>query len=71
MEEREDVDCGNGSKSKEAFFLEGKMIKEITRNLGLSRNTVRKIIRSVPGATEHSYSRENQVFPKLGPYLER
>ena len=57
------------AKVRRLFFLEGKMIKEITRNLGLSRNTVRKIIRS--GATEHSYSRENQVFPKLGPYLER
>lgn len=57
------------AKVRRYFFREGKPIKEITRELGLSRNTVRKIIRS--GATEHSYSRESQVFPKLGSYRER
>lgn len=57
------------AKIRRYFFSEGKAIKEISRDLRLSRNTVRKIIRS--GATEHSYSRETQVFPKLGSHIER
>lgn len=57
------------AKVRRYFFREGRKIKEITRDLDLSRNTVRDIIRS--GATERTYSREKQVFPKLGPYLER
>ena len=57
------------AKIRRYYFSEGKKIKEICRELRLSRNTVRKVIRS--GATAHSYTRENQSFPKLGPYLER
>lgn len=57
------------AKVRRYYFRDGRKIKEITRDLDLSRNTVRDIIRS--GVTERSYSRENQVFPKLGPYLER
>ena len=57
------------AKIRRYYFSEGKPIKEISRDLRLSRNTVRKVIRS--GATEHSYSREKQCYPKLGPYLER
>ena len=57
------------AKIRRYYFSEGKKIKEISRELRLSRNTVRKVIRS--GATEHSYSREKQCYPKLGPHLER
>ena len=57
------------AKIRRYYFSEGKKIKEISRELRLSRNTVRKVIRS--GATEHSYSREIQCYPKLGFYLER
>ena len=45
-------------------FTKGKSIKEIARNLGISRNTVRKVLRS--GETSFSYEREVQPRPKLG-----
>ena len=46
------------------FFVRGKTIKEIVRELHVSRNTVRKVLRS--GATEFTYQREIQPLPKLG-----
>ena len=46
------------------FFLRGKTIKEIARELRVSRNTVRKVVRS--GATAFAYDREVQPRPKLG-----
>ena len=46
----------------------GKSIKEISRTLHLSRNTVRRILRS--GETALSYDREVQPRPKLGPWTE-
>src|SRR5665647_890032 len=42
----------------------GKSIKEIARDLKISRNTVRKVLRS--GDTSFSYQREVQPRPKLG-----
>src|SRR5271154_5264526 len=42
----------------------GKSIKEIARDLKISRNTVRPILRS--GETWFSYEREIQPRPKLG-----
>src|SRR5579863_5638203 len=44
--------------------VKGKSIKEIARELKISRNTVRKVLRS--GATSFSYEREVQPRPKLG-----
>ena len=45
-------------------FVKGKSIKEIARDLKISRNTVRKVLRS--GETSFSYEREIQPRPKLG-----
>src|SRR4051812_49361135 len=45
-------------------FLKGKTIKEIARDLRVSRNTVRKVLRS--GETSFEYAREVQPRPKLG-----
>ena len=45
-------------------FLKGKSIKEIARDLKISRNSVRKVLRS--GETAFSYEREIQPRPKLG-----
>ena len=45
-------------------FLKGKTIKEIARDLKVSRNTVRRVLRS--GATSFEYEREVQPRPKLG-----
>jgi len=49
-------------------FVKGKSIKEIARDLNLSRNTVRKVLRS--DATSFEYERERQPQPKLGPWRE-
>jgi transposase len=45
-------------------FAKGKSIKEIARDLKISRNTVRRVLRS--GETSFSYEREIQPRPKLG-----
>ena len=45
-------------------FVKGKSIKEIVRDLKVSRNTVRKVLRSAE--TSFSYQREVQPRPKLG-----
>jgi transposase len=45
-------------------LVKGKSIKEIARDLRISRNTVRKILRS--GETSSSYDREVQPRPRLG-----
>ncbi|MFL5283462.1 MAG: IS21 family transposase [Rhodopila sp.] len=45
-------------------FIQGKPIREIARDLGISRNTVRKVLRS--GKTAFAYERDVQPQPKLG-----
>ena len=45
-------------------LIKGKSIKEIARDLKVSRNTVRKVLRS--GETWFSYERGIQPRPKLG-----
>jgi AraC-like DNA-binding protein len=50
-------------------FVKGKSIKEIARDLKISRNTVRKVLRS--GETSFSYEREIQPRPKLGQWRLR
>jgi transposase len=57
------------AKIRRAFFGQGKAIKVICRELGLSRKVVRKVIRS--GATEFHYEREHQPLPKIGRWRER
>lgn len=56
-------------KVRQAHFREGKKIREISRELNLSRNTVRNIIRS--GVTDQKYERSAQPHPKLGSFIER
>jgi transposase len=46
--------------------VKGKSIKEIARDLKVSRNTVRKVLRS--GATSFEYTRVVQPRPKLGAW---
>ena len=49
-------------------FLKGKTIKEIARDLKVSRNTVRKVLRS--GETSFEYEREVQPRTKLGRWTD-
>ena len=56
-------------KVRQAYFRDGKGIREITRELSLSRNTIRAIIRS--GKTDQDYERIEQHRPKLGSFVER
>src|SRR6476469_8633321 len=49
-------------------FIKGKTIKEIARDLKVSRNTVRRVLRS--GATSLEYERDVQPRPKLGRWTE-
>ena len=49
-------------------YQNGKGIKRIARELRISRDTVRKVLRS--GKTEFTYKREVQPLPKLGAWVE-
>ena len=48
--------------------LANKPIKQICRELRVSRKTVRKVVRS--GATEFTYERSVQPQPKIGPWRD-
>jgi transposase len=52
------------AKIRRLHFVQGKSIKLICRELGLSRKVVRKVLRS--GETELRYRRTRQPLPKLG-----
>jgi transposase len=52
------------ARIRREFFVRGRSIKEIVRDLHVSRNTVRKVLRS--GETAFEYSRSVQPLPKLG-----
>ena len=52
------------ARIRREHFIRGKTIKEIARDLRVSRNTVRKVLRS--GATSAEYERDVQPRPKLG-----
>ena len=54
------------ARIRREFFIRKRPIKEIVRELHVSRNTVRKVVRS--GATALSYEREVQPLPKLGQW---
>jgi hypothetical protein len=57
------------AKIRRLFFVQGKPIKAICRELRLSRKVVRKVIRSK--ATEFHYEREAQPLPKIGPWSDK
>jgi len=56
------------AKIRRAYFVQGKALKAISRELKISRKVVRKVIRS--GATAFAYERTVQPQPKLGPWRE-
>lgn len=57
------------AKIRREHFARGKGVKTIAREMGLARNTVRKVLRS--GETSLEYERREQPHPKLGPFIER
>jgi transposase len=57
------------ARIRREHFARGKGAKTIARDLGLSRNTVRKVLRS--GETAFSYERSDQPRPRLGLFIGR
>ena len=57
------------AKIRRAYFVQDKSIKQICRELRVSRNTVRKVIRS--DATEFSYDRTIQPRPQIDPWRSK
>jgi transposase len=56
-------------KIRRDYFVDGKNIKAVARQQGLSRNTVRKVLRS--GETALRYERSAQPRPQLEADRER
>ncbi len=56
------------ARVRRAFHIQGWSVKKITRELNVSRNTVRKILRS--DATELIYKREHQPLPRMGAWRD-
>ena len=55
-------------KVRMSIHRDGKSIRRTARDLRMSRNTVRKVVRT--DQTSFEYIRRKQVYPKLGPHLE-
>jgi transposase len=56
------------AKIRRAYFVQGKSIKAICRELGLSRKVVRKVLWS--DETEFQYQRSTQPMPKIGSWRD-
>jgi orotate phosphoribosyltransferase-like protein len=52
------------ARIRREHFIKGKTIKEIVRDLNVSRNTVRKVLRS--GETSFEYEREGSAASEAG-----
>src|SRR3984957_15476894 len=56
------------AKIRRAYFVQGKSIKAICREMQISRKVVRKVLRSE--ATEFRYERGVQPLPRIGPWQD-
>ncbi len=54
------------ARVRRAYYVQKWSVKKIVRELHVSRNTVRKILRS--DETDFSYERERQPMPRIGPW---
>ncbi len=59
---------GTTGRIRFEHFQHDKEMKRIADDLGIARDTVRKVLRS--GATEFTYTREVQQQRKLGAWVE-
>jgi transposase len=57
------------AKIRRAYFVQGKAIKAICRELQVSRKVIRKVLRSE--ATAFHYEREEQPMRRIGPWQEQ
>jgi len=56
------------AKIRRLALVQGKSIKQICRELKVSRKVVRKVLRS--GETEFHYERKHQPLPRMGAWRE-
>jgi transposase len=56
------------AKIRRHHFILGKGIKRTARDLGVSKNTVKKAVRE--GAEAFSYKRQSQPRPRLAPHIK-
>ncbi len=54
------------ARVRRAFYVQGWSMRRIVRDLHVSRNTVRKILRC--DETGFSYERERQPMPRIGSW---
>lgn len=57
------------AKIRRMYFVDSKGIKTIARELSISKNTVKKIIRS--GETKFELTKYNKTKPVLDMYVDR
>jgi transposase len=57
------------AKIRRLSLVQGKSIKAICRELGISRKVVRKVLRS--DETEFRYERKHQPYPRMGAWREQ
>lgn len=60
---------GTIARVRRAFYVQGWSLKKIVRDLHVSRNTVRKILRS--DETDFTYERDHQPMPRIGPWQQK
>jgi hypothetical protein len=63
-----DAGCGDDWPVRREHRIKGKSIKEIVRELNVSRNTVQKVLRS--GVTSFEYARAVEPRAKLGAWRD-
>src|SRR5215475_8423197 len=56
---------------RRAYWVQGKKIKAICRELRLARETLLRIVRAGENAPMPVYERKDQPYPKLGLFMQQ